>query len=585
MALKRQVVVIKPKGEKAMRSFRKPIRTKKVCHRLTAVFCVPLLALSPLITAGDTISVQRGETLDITTATTATAMDVHGTLNVQGILATPAEIKVDPKSTAVSLGTDNGDNAVINIGDYGRIEGGQYAIGGANGVGGFVIGGKRKDNATSYGYLKAHLASGQITLSADATSNSSVIDILTLNEGAYAGIKEKNWSGSFQGIVNRSTQADARVLFNGGVLVFFSSVGSYVFFSSHSSNATYADIIPQGEGGKAIVLEGVNGNPVEIHVAGGTSSSYLTNGTYPIQGKACFRGSGDVILHGPSTDQPGKWAFSYTADDVWAQNGDLKLTGTMAMSLRANNCLPRASTNGIVQVLGNRFCHLDLFGKTNTVNGLVVSGEATLTNSVAGVSQLVLGSVVRDGVFSVARVGGGPIEMVKRGTGTLTVTNTPSFPSMRVEAGTVLFKDDDCALGSLDANSASSITVDGCTLSPVAADVSGAKIQVNRGATLDGSGIAGGLSISNLTVDCSIGGGSFANIRPAQNGVLNLTGIVGEQPGRYVASETISSVVDGANLASWRVAVDGVVVRGSSVTIDNGNLVAHLTSGLIIVVK
>ena len=585
MALKRQVVVIKPKGEKAMRSFRKPIRTKKVCHRLTAVFCVPLLALSPLITAGDTISVQRGATLDVSTATTATAMDVHGTLNVHGTLATPAEITVDPKSTAVSLGTDNGDNAVINIGDYGRIEGGQYAIGGANGVGGFVIGGKRKDNATSYGYLKAHLASGQITLSADATSDSSVIDILTLNEGAYAGIKEKNWSGSFQGIVNRSTQADARVLFNGGVLVFFSSTGAYVFFSSHSSSATYADIIPQGEGGKAIVLEGVNGNPVEIHVAGGTGSSYLTNGSYPIQGKACFRGSGDVILHGPSTDQPGKWAFSYTSPDVWAQNGDLKLTGTMAMTIRANNCLPRASTNGIVQVLGNRYSHLDLYGKTNTVNGLVVAGEATLTNSVAGVSQLVLGSVVPNGVFSVARVGGGPIEMVKRGTGTLTVTNTPSFPSMRVEAGTVLFKDDDCAPGLLTANSASSITVDGCTLSPVAADVSGAKIQVNRGATLDGSGIAGGLSISNLTVDCSIGGGSFANIRPAQNGVLNLTGIVGEQPGRYVASETISSVVDGANLASWRVAVDGVVVRGSSVTIDNGNLVAHLTSGLIIVVK
>ena len=568
-----------------MISCRKPILNRGVSYRLIVLSCVSLFALAPLVAVGDTISVQRGATLDVSTATTVTAMDVHGTLNVQGTLAIPAEIIFNPTSTVVSIGTDAGDNAVINIGDYGRIEGGQYTIGGANGVGGFVIGGKRKGNATSYGYTKAHLASGQITVSADATSASGVIDILTLSEGAYAGIKEKNWSGSFQGIVNRSTQADARVLFNGGVLVFFSSTGPYVFFSTHSTNATYADIIPQGEGGKAIVLEGVNGNPVEIHVAGGTSSSYLTNGAYPIQGKTCFRGSGDVILHGPSTDQPAKWSFNSTADDVWAQNGDLKLTGTMAMVIRANNCLPRASTNGIVLVLGNRFCHLDLFGKTNTVNGLVVAGEATLTNSVAGVSQLVLGSVVPNGVFSVARVGGGPIEMVKRGTGTLTVTNTPSFPSMRVEAGAVLFKDDDCALGSLTASGAASLTVDGCTLSPDAADVSGAKIQVNRGATLDGSAITGGLAISNLTVDCSIGGGSIANFRPAQNGVLNLTGIVGEQPGRYVASETISSVVDGANLASWRVAVDGVVVRGSSVTIDNGNLVAHLTSGLIIVVK
>ncbi len=569
-----------------MRSFRKPIRTKKVCHRLTAVFCVPLLALSPLITAGDTISVQRGATLDVSTATTVSAMDVHGMLNVQGILATPAEIKVDPKSTAVSLGTDAGDNAVINIGDYGRIEGGQYNIGGANGVGRFVIGGKRKDNATSYGYLKAHLASGQITLSADATSDSGVIDILTLNEGAYAGIKEKNWSGSFQALVNRSTQADARVLFNGGVLVFFSSVGSYVFFSSHSSNATYADIIPQGEGGKAIVLEGVNGNPVEIHVAGGTSSSYLTNGTYPIQGKACFRGSGDVILHGPSTDQPGKWAFSYTSPDVWAQNGDLKLTGTMAMTIRANNCLPRASTNGIVQVLGNRFCHLDLFGKTNTVNGLVVSGEATLTNSVAGVSQLVLGSVVPNGVFSVARVGGGPIEMVKRGTGTLTVTNTPSFPSMRVEAGTVLFKDDDCALGSLDASDGTSVVVDSSTLVLEAVDASGANFQVNRGAVLDGSHISGGLPLSKLTVDCSSGTGDgvLSGVHFGSSGVIRLENVEATPiPSLYRLPLVFANSSGHDNLGGWTVHVNGED-HGRKLASRDNRLV-YYESGLTIIVR
>ena len=569
-----------------MRSFRKPIRTKKVCHRLTAVFCVPLLALSPLIAVGDTISVQRGATLDVSTATTVSAMDVHGMLNVQGILATPAEIKVDPKSTAVSLGTDAGDNAVINIGDYGRIEGGQYNIGGANGVGRFVIGGKRKDNATSYGYLKAHLASGQITLSADATSDSGVIDILTLNEGAYAGIKEKNWSGSFQALVNRSTQADARVLFNGGVLVFFSSVGSYVFFSSHSSNATYADIIPQGEGGKAIVLEGVNGNPVEIHVAGGTSSSYLTNGTYPIQGKACFRGSGDVILHGPSTDQPGKWAFSYTSPDVWAQNGDLKLTGTMAMTIRANNCLPRASTNGIVQVLGNRFCHLDLFGKTNTVNGLVVSGEATLTNSVAGVSQLVLGSVVRDGVFSVARVGGGPIEMVKRGTGTLTVTNTPSFPVMSVEAGAVLFKDDDCALGSLSANDGTSVVVDNSSLVLDAADASGANFQVNRGAVLDGSHISGGLSLSKLTVDCSsgTGDGALSGVHFVSSGVIRLENVEATPiPSLYRLPLVFANSSGLDNLGAWTVYVNGED-HGRKLAFRDNRLV-YYESGLVIIVR
>ena len=211
-------------------------------------YCLLATCLSASIVAcAESVSVARDEVRSISAEITVEAMDVHGTLNAQGTLEMPAEIKVDPKSTAVSLGTGDGDNAVINIGDYGRIEGGQYNIGGANGIGGFVIGGKRKDNATSYGYLKAHLASGQIMLSADATSDTGVIDILTLNDGAYAGIKEKNWSGSYQAIVNRSTQADARVLFNGGVLVFFSSTWPYVFFSSHNSGASYADIFHKGK--------------------------------------------------------------------------------------------------------------------------------------------------------------------------------------------------------------------------------------------------------------------------------------------------------------------------------------------------
>lgn len=527
--------------------------------------------------AGETLVVAQGETKNISEAKTVTAMDVHGTLNVQGTLAVPAEITVDPKSTAVSLGTDAGDNAVINIGDYGRIEGGQYNIGGANGIGGFVIGGRRKDNATSYGYLKAHLASGQITLSADATSDTGVIDILTLNEGAYAGIKEKSWSGSYQAIVNRSTQADARVLFNGGVLVFFSSYGSYVFFSSHSSTAAYADIIPQGEGGKAIVLEGVNGNPVEIHVAGGQS------GTWPIQGKTCFRGGGDVILHGANNDLPSKWLFSSSAD-TWAQNGDLKLTGAMSMVIRANNCLPRASTNGIVQVLGNSLSYFDLYGKTNAVNGFVVAGGATLTNSVGGVAQLVLGSVVPNGVFSVAKVGGGPIEMVKRGTGTLTVTNTPSFPSMRVETGTALFKDDDCTLGSFSANAGTSVVVDNSTLAFEAADASDATFQVNRGATLDGSHISGGLPLSKLTVDCSsgTGDGTLSNVSFAASGEIRLVNVEGSPvPSKIQLPLVVVNSTGIENLGNWIVYVNGERI-GKKLSCRGNRLVYSLNDGTVI---
>ena len=73
--------------------------------RIIVLSCVSLFAIAPLVAVGDTISVLRGETLGVSTATPVTAMDVHGTLNVQGTLAIPAEIIVDSRSTATSATT------------------------------------------------------------------------------------------------------------------------------------------------------------------------------------------------------------------------------------------------------------------------------------------------------------------------------------------------------------------------------------------------------------------------------------------------------------------------------------------------
>ena len=165
----------------------------------------------------DTITVAQGETQNITAAATVTAMEVHGTLNLQGTASAAAELTFDPKETKAYLGSAAGDNAVINIGDYGRIKAGRFMVGGPGGVGGFVIGGKRKNNGTGAEWDGAtgHLATGQLTLAPDATSPSGVIDVLTLNPDARAGFNQGNGR---QGLVNRSTSADMRVLFNGGIL-------------------------------------------------------------------------------------------------------------------------------------------------------------------------------------------------------------------------------------------------------------------------------------------------------------------------------------------------------------------------------
>ena len=60
------------KGETTTTSCRKSILDRGC--RLIVLSCVSLFAFAPLIAVGDTISVQRGATLDVSVATPVTAM-------------------------------------------------------------------------------------------------------------------------------------------------------------------------------------------------------------------------------------------------------------------------------------------------------------------------------------------------------------------------------------------------------------------------------------------------------------------------------------------------------------------------------
>jgi hypothetical protein len=111
-------------------------------------------------------------------------------------------------------------------------------------------------------------------------------------------------------------------------------------------------------------------------------------------------------------------------------------------------------------------------------------------------------------------------------------------------------------------------------------------VQVDEGGVLDLSSVPdANISINGVTVDASSGGGTITKFRPAANGILNITGLVGEPPARYTAAVRIVDAVDASNLSSWRVAVDGETVRGSTVSLANGILTAHLTSGMLIIVR
>ena len=112
-------------------------------------------------------------------------------------------------------------------------------------------------------------------------------------------------------------------------------------------------------------------------------------------------------------------------------------------------------------------------------------------------------------------------------------------------------------------------------------------VQVDEGGVLDLSAVPdANISIKGVTVDATAsGGGTIVKFRPAANGVLNITGLVGKPPAKYTAAVRIDNAVDAANLSSWRVAVAGEVVPGSTVSLADGHLTARMTSGLILVVR
>lgn len=537
-------------------------QTRMVGCRLVSLLAVGTLTIG--MAFADTITVAQGDTQNITAAATVTAMEVHGTLRLRGTSKTDvAELTFDPSSTPASLGTAAGDNAIIDIGDYGRIKGGLFSFGGLGGVGGFVIGGKRKNDMTGIEWdgATAHLATGQLRISEDAKSDSGVIDILTLNSGAAAGMNQ-NVGGKGARIVNASTNVDARILFNGGYFACFNAFNATYLFST-MNNSQFPSDIPAGAGGKSIILESVNGNRIDLRFANGGMG-------YPKYGSVNFRGAGDVVLYSTDRTYVYGWQWDGSATD-WQQNGDLILTGTFRFLCFREDCLPCATTNGIVQLQGNDLCYLDLRGKNQKMNGLVAN-TAMLTNSSATATRIVFGSGKADGVLSVKKVGcTGLITAVKQGTGTLIVTNTPYFPAIKVTGGTVHFKNDDCTLGSLAVNApAATVVVDGCTLTVNDPDTGlGSAVSCVNGGRLCLSAAA------NATNAVDASNWSGVALEKAGAGTL----ILGTEPSAAlssvkVAGGTVAVGVIGSTNHFWRVSFKSTV-NGGALAMGPLRLYAH----------
>ena len=83
-------------------------------------------------------------------------------------------------------------------------------------------------------------------------------------------------------------------------------------------------------------------------------------------------------------------------------------------------------------------------------------------------------------------------------------------------------------------------------------------VTVASGATLDATGVAGGQTLSHLTVDWSAGGGTIRGVTIAQNGVLDIVNAPANTSLRgAIVPVNLEGVSDTANFQSWTIRVDG----------------------------
>lgn len=422
----------------------------------------------------ETLTVAQDGTYAPSSLETFSGGEIHGTVNITGTKTATTGLTFDPAASEVALGATSGDRAVVNVGDYGRVEKGVFLVGGPSASGCFIVGGKRPNDANAswipWNGADTHLALGGLILAEDASSETGVIDVMRLNSGASAGLLQ---TVSKQRLINRSTAADMRLLFNGGYFAFFNAFNTTYAFTTKYNTQNPGDV-PADKGGRSIILEGVDGNPVDLRFVNGSQA-------WATYGDVRFRGRGDVRLWASGAPTyPFAWNWN-AASTCWQQNGNLVLSGGFRLVCKGQNVLPCAATNGIVRVVGNEHCYLDLAGFSQVVNGLEVVSPAALTNSSSSIVTLTIGAGKSEGVLSVGKIGnGGPIRVVKQGTGTLRVSNTPYFPEIVVSAGT-LHVAGNMRLNALELGSGTTLCVDGGTLTVSSYHGAGATVTTLNG--------------------------------------------------------------------------------------------------------
>ena len=269
----------------------------------------------------------------------------------------------------------------------------------------------------------------------------------------------------------------------------------------------------------------------------------------------------------------------------WQQTGGLKLRSYSSNSFNIIKVLssylfPSNSWNGGVDVDGRypAYFHVNLLGTSQACNSLTGGGK--LTNGVSRASTIYIGAHGNDCEFDATLCGGGPIDIVKRGAGAITLKKPIPY-TFTLEAGSAIIPASStfATPGALVTAAGTSISLQGSTFAPPA------DYDMNENATaafaLDAAGtlVLGGDG-ADQTVDFSkiSGWGMIRKIGANTVTLVNASTFSGNfdvQGGTLALAAGAGTL----NLASVTVAPDATLSLAGGVRVNTGALTVRGAAG------
>lgn len=207
------------------------------------------------------------------------------------------------------------------------------------------------------------------------------------------------------------------------------------------------DIVLRGSG---YYDKGVTNAPIVLSTHGGNTSSvykklFADGDSYR---RACIRTEGDCDFVFDPASAGGAatypvWHDFNATNFIWNHTGDFIVpnTGYYNVGIRTSvsGVLPHGPQTGIVRVNANAASaqkqFIDIYGTTQSVNGLMLTGGAQLTNLSAKAALLLLGEGDVNATLSTGTGVAPSVAFRKVGTGTLTMSGSSTLAKLNVEEG------------------------------------------------------------------------------------------------------------------------------------------------------